>query len=82
MGPVDTLIQIRKLLHELAQPLAATVGLTDLLVLRLDQTSPTYQEIQTLSQQLDRVLQYIDEIRSLARAATPGLEDRGKARRR
>ncbi len=82
MGTVETLVQVRKLLHEMAQPLSAAVGLTDLIVLQLDQASPTYQEIQTLSQQLDRVLQYIDEIRSLAREATPGQEDRGKVRRR
>ena len=72
MGPVENLAQIRKLLHELAQPLSAAVGLADLLVLQLDQTSPIYPEIQTLSQQLDRVLQYLDEIRSLARETTPG----------
>ncbi len=69
MESIDTLIQIRKLLHDMAQPLAVAMGLTDLLALQLDEASPHYQELQTISQQLERVQGFTGEIRRLAREA-------------
>ncbi len=74
MERLETLIQIRKLLHDMAQPLAVAVGLADLLALQLDEASPHFQELQTISRQLEKVLGFTGEIRRLAREASPPWE--------
>ena len=56
-------------LHELAQPLAAVTGLIDLLLLEMDQHDKMFQEVQMISQQLEKVTEIIKEIRHLARDA-------------
>jgi signal transduction histidine kinase len=61
---------IRSSLHELAQPLAAVTGLVDLLLLEIEETSPWFQEIRMIDQQLEKVLQIIEEIRRIAREAS------------
>jgi len=54
-------------LHALAQPLAAVTGMVDLLLLECDEDSPLLIEIKTISEQLQRVLEIVAEIRRLAR---------------
>ncbi len=59
--------EIRNSLHALAQPLAAVTGMVDLLLLECDEQSPLLSEIQMISEQLQRVLEIVSEIRRLAR---------------
>ena len=63
---------IRDSLHELAQPLAAVTGMVDLLLLEYDEDNPMFQEVTMISDQLQRVLEIVTEIRRLARE--PGSE--------
>ena len=60
---------LKHCLHELAQPLATVTGLVDLLLLELDERDRTFQEIQLISQQLEKVMQVIEEIRRMTREA-------------
>ncbi|MHB8069417.1 MAG: hypothetical protein ACYDIC_16115 [Desulfobaccales bacterium] len=59
--------EIRNTLHALAQPLAAVTGMVDLLLLECDENNPMLPEIQMISDQLQRVLEIVAEIRRLAR---------------
>ncbi len=59
--------EIRTSLHALAQPLAAVTGMVDLLLLECDEDNPMLSEIQMISDQLQRVLEIVAEIRRLAR---------------
>ncbi len=68
----NPLVHIRHSLHALAQPLAAVTGLVDLLLLEMDEDDEMFQEIQLISEQLNKVLKIIEEIRRIAREATPG----------
>jgi len=61
---------IRTSLHELAQPLAAVTGLVDLLLLEIDEAHAMFQEIQMISQQLEKVIQIVEEIRRITREAS------------
>ncbi len=61
---------IRTSLHELAQPLAAVTGLVDLLLLEVDEAHALFQEIQMISQQLEKVIQIVEEIRRITREAS------------
>jgi len=63
---------IRKSLHDLAQPLAAMTGLVDLMLLELDEQDPILHEVQMISEQLEKVLQIVGEIRRIAREASGG----------
>ncbi len=67
----NRLKEIRAQLHELAQPLAAVTGIVDLLLLECDENSPMFPEIQTISDQMQRMLEIIAEIRRLAREPVP-----------
>jgi signal transduction histidine kinase len=67
METKDRLKEIRDSLHALAQPLAAVTGTVDLLLLECDEDSPILPEIQMISEQLQRVLEIVAEIRRLAR---------------
>lgn len=69
----NPLQDIRHSLHDLAQPLAAVTGLVDLLLLDIDETHPWFREIMTISQQLEKVLDIIGEIRRIAREASEEL---------
>jgi signal transduction histidine kinase len=60
---------LRHCLHELAQPLATVTGLVDLLLLELDKQDRIFQEVQLISQQLEKVMQIIGEIRQMTREA-------------
>jgi signal transduction histidine kinase len=70
MQTSDALMDIRRSLHELAQPLAAVTGLIDLLLLEQQPQNPLYEEIQTISTKLEEVLEIIGHIRDIARQAS------------
>lgn len=67
----DTVRKIRQSLHELAQPLAALTGLVDLLLLEMDAADPMSIEVQLMSEQLEKALQIVGEIRHIARETSP-----------
>ena len=60
---------LRHILHDLAQPLATVTGLIDLMLLELDERDKMFQEVQLISQQLEKVMQIVGEIRRMAREA-------------
>ena len=64
--------EIRNSLHDLAQPLAAVTGMVDLLLLECDEDSPIFEEIQMISDQLQKVLEIVTEMRRLAREPLSG----------
>ena len=56
-------------LHDLAQPLAAVTGLVDLLLLEMNEQDKLFQEVQLISEQLEKVMSIIGDIRQIAREA-------------
>ncbi len=60
---------LRHFLHDLAQPLSTVTGLIDLMLLELDEQDKMFQEVQLISQQLEKVMQIIGEIRRMAQEA-------------
>ena len=62
--------RIRQSLHDLSQPLAALTGLIDLLLMEMAETDSRLKEVQLASEQLERVLQIVTEMRGLAREAS------------
>jgi signal transduction histidine kinase len=72
MDSSSPLQDIRQSLHDLAQPLAAVTGLVDLMLLELDEQDPILHEVQMISEQLEKVLQIVGEIRRIAREASGG----------
>jgi signal transduction histidine kinase len=72
MDSSSPLQDIRQSLHDLAQPLAAMTGLVDLMLLELDEQDPLLHEVQMISEQLEKVLQIVGEIRRIAREASGG----------
>jgi len=67
---IELVMQIRRSLHDLSQPLAAVTGLIDLLLLDIEEYDPRRKEIQVVSEQLEKVLQIISEIQQMAREAS------------
>jgi signal transduction histidine kinase len=61
---------LRHYLHDLAQPLATVTGLVDLLLLELDERDKIFQEVQLISEQLEKVMTIIGDIRQIAREAS------------
>jgi signal transduction histidine kinase len=61
---------LRHILHDLAQPLSTVTGLIDLMLLELDERDKMFQEVQLISQQLEKVMEIVEEIRRLAREAS------------
>ena len=57
---------LRNFLHDLAQPLSTVTGLIDLMWLELDERDKMFQEVQLISQQLEKVMQIVAEIRRMA----------------
>ena len=57
---------LRDILHDLAQPLSTVTGLIDLMLLELDERDKMFQEVQLISQQLEKVMQIVGEIRRMA----------------
>jgi signal transduction histidine kinase len=60
---------LRHFIHDLAQPLSTVTGLIDLMLLELDERDKMFQEVQLISQQLEKVMQIVEEIRHMAREA-------------
>jgi len=73
MEASEPLQNIRRSLHDLAQPLAAVTGLVDLMLLEMDEKDPMIHEVQMISQQLEKALEIVGEIRRLAREAGSGV---------
>lgn len=57
---------LRNILHDLAQPLSTVTGLIDLMLLELDERDKMFQEVQLISQQLEKVMEIVAEIRRMA----------------
>ena len=57
---------LRDILHDLAQPLSTVTGLIDLMLLELDERDKMFQEVQLISQQLEKVMEIVAEIRRMA----------------
>ena len=57
---------LRDILHDLAQPLSTVTGLIDLMLLELDERDKMFQEVQLISQQLEKVMDIVGEIRRMA----------------
>lgn len=62
--------RIRQSLHALSQPLVVLTGLIDLLLMEMAETDSRLKEVQLASEQLERVLQIVAEMRGLAREAS------------
>jgi sensor histidine kinase regulating citrate/malate metabolism len=60
---------LRHSLHDLAQPLSTVTGLIDLMLLELDEQDKMFQEVQLISQQLEKVMEIIGEIRRMVQEA-------------
>jgi signal transduction histidine kinase len=60
---------LKDFLHDLAQPLSTVTGLIDLMLLELDERDKMFQEVQLISQQLEKVMEIIGEIRRMVREA-------------
>jgi signal transduction histidine kinase len=70
MESVDPLNRFRLSLHDLAQPLAAVIGLLDLMLLEMLEDDPRFQEIETISGQMEKVLKIVEELRHTVREAS------------
>lgn len=70
MEPLEAIRTIRRLLHELSQPLAAAAGLIDLLLLELPREGKSSQDLQLVNQQLGKVLEIVAQIRRVALKAS------------
>jgi signal transduction histidine kinase len=68
-GPSPDNESLRHFLHDLAQPLATVTGLVDLLLLELDERDKIFQEVHLISEQLEKILTIIGDIRQIARGA-------------
>lgn len=66
MDSKDLAQDIRRYLHDLVQPLSALSGLVDLLLMEMHQSDPKLREVRLISEQLEKVLQIVAEIRRLA----------------
>jgi sensor histidine kinase regulating citrate/malate metabolism len=60
---------LRHSLHDLVQPLSTVTGLIDLMLLEMDERDKMFQEVQLISQQLEKVIQIVGEIRRMTRDA-------------
>ena len=70
-APLDLVLNIRQSLHDLAQPLAAVTGLVDLLLLEMAANRPqAARTCRRISEQLERVLEIVGEIRRMLREAS------------
>ena len=60
---------LQNFLHDLAQPLSTVTGLIDLMLLEMNERDKMFQEVQLISQQLEKVMAIVGEIRRMAREA-------------
>jgi signal transduction histidine kinase len=70
MEPDKALQDIRRSLHELAQPLAAVTGIVDLMLMEQQRDSPLYEEIQLINERLEKILEIVARIQSIIREAS------------
>ena len=57
MEPSEALKDIRRSLHDLAQPLATVTGIVDLMLLEQSGDSPLYEDINLINERLDKILE-------------------------
>ena len=79
-GPSPNYHNLRHVIHDLAQPLATVTGLVDLLLLEMNEQDKMFQEVQLISDQLEKILTIIGEIRQIAREAAEREADSPKPR--
>lgn len=70
MEPQKALFDIRRSLHELAQPLAAVTGIVDLMLIEQEEDSPLYEDIQVINERLEKVLEIVAHIQAISRSVT------------
>ena len=70
MEPNQALEDIRRSLHDLAQPLAAVTGIVDLMLLEQQGESPLYEDIHLINERLEKILEIVAHIQAITRAAT------------
>uniref|UniRef100_A0A7C3V6X5 Signal transduction histidine kinase dimerisation/phosphoacceptor domain-containing protein n=1 Tax=Desulfobacca acetoxidans TaxID=60893 RepID=A0A7C3V6X5_9BACT len=70
MEPDKALQDIRRSLHELAQPLAAVTGIVDLMLMEQQRDSPLYEEIQLINERLEKILEIVARIQAIIREAS------------
>lgn len=58
---------MRLMLHDLAQPLSVLAGQVDLLMIEADPSSPQFDEVRHLSDQLQVIMDKMESLRQLAR---------------
>ncbi len=68
-GPGSNYDNLSHFLHDLAQPLATVTGLVDLLLLEMNEQDKMFQEVQLISEQLEKIISIIGDIRQIARKA-------------
>ncbi|MDO9531993.1 MAG: hypothetical protein Q7O12_07675 [Deltaproteobacteria bacterium] len=56
---------LRHSLHDLVQPLSTVTGLIDLMLLEMDERDKMFREVQLISQQLEKVIEIVGEIRRM-----------------
>jgi C4-dicarboxylate-specific signal transduction histidine kinase len=66
MEPLEAIRTIRRLLHELSQPLAAAAGLLDLLLLELPREEKISEDLRLVNQELGKVLEIVAQVRRVA----------------
>ncbi len=70
MDPQKALLDIRRSLHELAQPLAAVTGIVDLMLMEQQEDSPYYEDIKTINERLEKILEILAHIQEIVQAVT------------
>jgi len=58
---------MRRMLHDLAQPLSVLAGTVDLLMIESDPGSQQFHEVKNLSEQLQVIINKMEAIRQIAR---------------
>jgi signal transduction histidine kinase len=79
-GPRPSYDNLRHFLHDLAQPLATVTGLVDLLLLEMNEQDKLFQEVQLISDQLEKIMGIISDIRQIAREAAEREAEAKKSR--
>ena len=79
-GPRPSYDSLRHFLHDLAQPLATVTGLVDLLLLEMNEQDKLFQEVQLISDQLEKIMSILGDIRQIAREAAEREAESKKSR--
>jgi hypothetical protein len=70
MEPIETLMNIRKSLHELSQPLTVAMGFIYLISLELDGNPQINRDLIKVNDQLKQIKKIAQYIQDITRAAT------------